>query len=1697
MVLVAKSACIIQESNMGLSKKIASVFLCAFLSLSVFTQTVYAFTNNAKADTPSILDKVEKNGRHIINFNNDWMYKKGNVNGMEDPSYDSSTWLYVNLPHSTDLYTPENKEAYLGISCYRKKFTIPKDLKGKKLVLTFEAAMQASDVWINGKHVNTHKGGYTPFVIDISNDILYGESNTIAVKIDSRPNADFAPGKMKPGFQYWGGLYGSSFITVTNTVHVSDVLEANIEAGGGIFITAPEVDKDKAKLHIKTHVMNESSDHESVQLLTEVINKKGTVVAKAENTQTVQGNQAYTFQQDMNVVNPDLWSIYTPDLYNVRTSIIIDGKLIDKVDTAYGIRKVEWKRDGLYVNDQKMDIEGMNLHSEIYMLGNAMPTNAIYAEIKRLKEHGIDAVRMAHYPHKQAFYDACDRYGVMVIDCLSGWQYFNNTDAFKQSTYDQMRTIVRTHRNNASIVAWEPSLNESNYTKEWAQEMNRITKAEYPQNGIAHAYTAGCSHWEAWDIGLGTPQAGIFGDGVEGADHPSNKQKPIIIAEYGDWTYGGTNSSTRVTRQGINPYGIAGGESGMLTQANNVQEAVHTNHDKGKAWLGLSAFWDYADWAGYVPNMLNHCGVVDVYRLPKYSAYFYQSQRPANVDMSAYGIKSGPMVFIANEWQENSPTAISIYSNCDTVELFLNGKSLGEQGHDEYIWGPHGDGDPKDSPAPGVGKKVRADGLKNAPITFHVDKYEKGELKAVGKINGKEKATFIRNTPKSASQLNLRAEDETPLQLDGSDTKLVWIDITDDNGTVINSAYQDVTLSIEGPGIVIGEKTVKTSGGQLAVWVRSKRGSGEIRVTAKSDGLKDKVITLKTEQVPDLPQVPEGGDADESEYVPPVEPVNIFLNKPAIAKTEQETQKAIYANDGDENTKWCETGTGAPLWENALPQWWQVDLGDVYKLSEIDISMATAGKVYQYTISVSNNPDTWTKDNIVVDRRNNIDNPDMHHELRATGRYVRIEITGTPLDVNGKHEWAVLREVQGHGESTNIAYQKPASASSENINDQGVEYAAYANDNNPDTRWCAKGGAGTADHWWQVDLQGAYKLSDINIMFSMNDAAYKFDLQGSTDGVHYTSIKDFRKGEGCEQNVSVKTDMIVQYIRIYDISTKNPAKQWPCICDVHVHGEKVDYSLSSVSREKKTKASSSAEGSYSEYGSDSVPQHFWYPATLGDEWWIVDTNGFYDLDNIQFTWDKLDTHRYTIEVSTDAKTWKTIVDKSKDTKEEIQTYDKVEGTARFIKVNLLGERPTKQGFGLFDAYAPKASIRKVKKIESLNKITAHQGTPFDKLSLPDEIYVTLSDDISASLPIKWSSNDYDPSSLKEQTITGEIKALDGIDLGKQNTAEIKVSLQPAIVNVDKSALQKLYDTFKDIKNNNYTEESWKDFKQALEKAKAVLADEHVTQDVVDKTAKILNDAQAALKEKPLIIDKKELQQTIEKAEYIVKDADHYEQDTFWQAMLNALVHGKEIYASQTSTQKEIDDANLTLQKTIIALKAKPEFITSITDHVYGIEVRGLFDKRTVLSVTSLHIKELEEQIKDKTYLSKVMLEKAFDINLLLDGTKISPSGKVNVLIPLDAVLSKKHLAVIHIDENGNIQELPSYLKGDNISFDTNHFSTFAIVSLHNEQVVPPSKDQPNVAVDTGDQTYHTLYIVLLMITGTSILLFLYRKRKTS
>ena len=741
-----------------------------------------------------------------LNFDTDWRFQRMDVSGANAKAFADTSWGYVDLPHTPKFVTSDDTVAYAGISWYRKHFTVPAAYQGRKLFIEFGAAMQLADVWVNGTQKITHQGGYMSFTIDVTGDVTTdGSDNVIAVRLNSNFSTSFPPGRSGTDFQYHGGLYRHVTMHVTNPLHVTDAVYANKVAGGGVFVTYPSASTSSATVSIKTNVINESTASKNATVVSRLLDAGGQMVGSATSTASVAAGANADVTQMITVSNPRLWHPNTPVLYTLATEVQDGGAAVDNLTTRIGIRRIGWSRSGgLTINGSRFKALGVNMLEEVYGVGNAVSDQSIYYDVKRIRDAGLTFIRGAHYPHAPAFYDACDALGVLVMDAQTGWQYFNSASAFVNASYQELREMIRRDRNHPSIVVWEANLNESQYTDAWAQMAHSIVHAEYPGD-------------QAFSGQYQFTRADIF---IEASQHnvrTSTDTRAIIINEYGDWDYGGVSSTSRQAREA--------GDAAMLRQTDNVQDGQGKNIVL--SWFSADGYWQWSDYGGY--QGISRSGLVDMHRLPKFAYYFLQSQRDPGVTVS--GVDSGPMVFIANHWASGSPTTVRVFSNCDQVSLYVNGTLSSTR-----------------SPDTGTG-------LQHPPFTFALGSFSSGTLRADCLIGGTMRASFTRQTPGAAAALRLRPEGTT-MRADLGDARLVFIDVVDGNGTVVPTDTRAVTLSVSGPGSLIGPTSVTMKGGQLATWVRPGRTAGTITLTASASGVTTATTTLTSQAAADVPAAP-------------------------------------------------------------------------------------------------------------------------------------------------------------------------------------------------------------------------------------------------------------------------------------------------------------------------------------------------------------------------------------------------------------------------------------------------------------------------------------------------------------------------------------------------------------------------------------------------------------------------------------------------------------------------------------------------------------------------------------------------------------------------------------------------------------------------------------------------------------------------
>ena len=615
-------------------------------------------------------------------------------------------------------------------------------------------------------------------------------------------------------FHLYAGLYRTASLSIQPPLHITDEILENRPASGGVFITFPQVSASAAVIATQVHVRNAAAAPARFKITTTLRDLSGTEVTRSESAAlslATGADQAFTTQLD--VPSPRLWSPQTPHLHFLDIALIVDGAVIDSRRERIGIRRLELGAEGVTLNGQKLFLRGVNRHQEYPYIGNALSASAQYRDALKIKQAGFDFIRLSHYPQSPDFMAACDELGLITLESILGWQFNPGTPEFMANRLAASRALIRRDRNHASALLWEVSLNETSMTPGFITSLQTAAHEEFPGDQMA---TAG---WvNGYDVKITARQ------------HGSTKEFqsatfPCLVSEYGDWEYyagnaglnqeswGNLKESERNSRQ------LRGdGEVRLLQQATNLQEAH--NENRGTK-VFADAYWVMYDYNRGYASDLESSGIMDIFRLPKFSFYFFQSQRdPGEIQPGVFG---GPMVHAATWWQETSPTDVRVFSNCEEVELFLNGRSLGRQKPDQNRLTPN---------------------LAHPPFTFRVGRFEPGELKAIAYLRGKPAAEHLVKTPGAPARLELSLDlSGRPLTGNG-DIVFVHARIVDAVGTVVPTAKLPVTFTVEGDAQLIGDNPITAEAGIATILLKTGTQAGAIFLQATTEKLTG---TLKAE----------------------------------------------------------------------------------------------------------------------------------------------------------------------------------------------------------------------------------------------------------------------------------------------------------------------------------------------------------------------------------------------------------------------------------------------------------------------------------------------------------------------------------------------------------------------------------------------------------------------------------------------------------------------------------------------------------------------------------------------------------------------------------------------------------------------------------------------------------------------------------
>ncbi|PJJ09714.1 beta-galactosidase [Flavobacterium sp. 1] len=754
--------------------------------------------------------------RTKVNFGMDWQFRK------EDKT--NPDWEKITIPHTANIEPLVVNNQFQGNCWYQKKFQVSNS-KDQKVFLYFEGVMQEADVWINDTKVSNHKGGYLPFTVDVTPFLESNKDNIIKVKVNNEDNPEFLPGKPLKDldFNYYGGIYRNVYLVTTNKLYITNAIQADKKASGGIYVNFENINKIKASGAVQVHLKNEFSVEKTALLKCVLTNNEGEKLEFKSEKFTVNANSDKAITQNIVVDNPKLWSISKPNLYHLEVQLLVNNKIVDSYSEKVGIRKSEIKEDGYYLNDEKLYITGTNEHQEYPYVGYAISDEAQYRDAVKIKNAGFDFVRMSHYPHAEAFLDACDELGILVMNSLTGWQFFGN-ETFQKNAIQDIREMARRDRNHPSIIFWEASLNETQMSESFMKEASKTLREELP---FSYNYTACWIDNPNYDIFIPARQHGKAPDYWTKYNKGNRK---IFIAEYGDWEYYAQNAGfnqtefanlkedERTSRQ------LRGfGEKRLLQQAYNFQEASNSNR-KGAQTIG-EANWVMFDYNRGYSNDLESSGISDIFRIPKFAYYFYQSQRDATVVLDSK-LVSGPMVNIASYWTESSPLNVTVYSNCDEVALYLNDVLVA-----------------KEKPL----INDNSNKLQHPPFVFKMDKFIAGTLRAEGFVKGEKVVSDVVKTPGNSTKIELSYDvSSKPINPDSPDVVFVYAKITDSNGTIIPTATDEVTFALtEGNAALIGENPVKAEAGIATIVLKTKNLKSPIKIKVSGRNLEASSLEIK------------------------------------------------------------------------------------------------------------------------------------------------------------------------------------------------------------------------------------------------------------------------------------------------------------------------------------------------------------------------------------------------------------------------------------------------------------------------------------------------------------------------------------------------------------------------------------------------------------------------------------------------------------------------------------------------------------------------------------------------------------------------------------------------------------------------------------------------------------------------------------
>jgi beta-galactosidase len=775
-----------------------------------------------------------------------WRFTLGDPAGAERPSFDDRRWRSLDVPHDWSIEGTPRQDApgggrvgYFpgGIGWYRKSFRLPKGASGRDAWLEFDGIHMNSDIWINGVHLGKRPYGYVSFAYDVSRHLVSGV-NVVAVRVDNarQPNSRWYTGS---------GIYRHVWLTMVDPLHIGH---------WGTGVTTPRADSAAAEVVVRTRVENEDDRTRRGTLRSVVVDSTGREVARADTAFTLAAGAKVELEQRLHMESPRLWSVETPRLYQLR-SVVRDGKrAADETMTRFGIRHIEYHKDrGFLLNGRQVKMRGVNLHHEAGGLGAAVPEQVWRRRLEILKAMGANAIRTAHNPPAPEFLDLCDELGFLVMaEAFDEWTVPKVPEGyhkyFEEWADRDVTDFVRRDRNHPSIVLWSAGNEIGEQSVPGGEQVLRRLLAIFHREDPTRPVTTGNDKIAADS----TPATLAFLNALDivGYNYVDrwHERRELFATEdrhqHPDWKMIGTESGTIFQsfdeRYSLGPDSSVARPnytSGML-QAERMWKWISLND-----YYAGSFMWTGIDYLGEStwPFKGFPSGAMDITGVRKDIYYLYQSLWTHR-----------PVLHLFPHWNWPGRTGqvipVLAYTNCNIVELFLNGRSLGEKRLEFPAQGTSG------------GWNSYAEPLVHPTTTdLHLSwdvPYEPGILRAVGKSrDGTVACRAETRTTGPATGIRLVPDRDT-ITTGPGDVTHVTFEIVDSAGIVVPTANTFVSITAQGgTGLVVdnanlldlepyrADRRRAFTGRGLAI-LRAEK-PGVLRVTANAAGLRPATVDVQ------------------------------------------------------------------------------------------------------------------------------------------------------------------------------------------------------------------------------------------------------------------------------------------------------------------------------------------------------------------------------------------------------------------------------------------------------------------------------------------------------------------------------------------------------------------------------------------------------------------------------------------------------------------------------------------------------------------------------------------------------------------------------------------------------------------------------------------------------------------------------------